>query len=284
MELKLLKIGQVNKFTVLKACSEGHYLKTQESDIEVLMPDFLGPKDLTIGQEIEAFTYYEDDELLIATTEIPNALVDEFALMNVVEVKDFGAFFDWGCKKDLLVPETEQRLPIRRHESHIIRICVDERTNKIYGTTKINKYIQETIFEIEENEKVSLVPATDEELGFRCIINKKYIGMIYHNQIFQPVIIGEPLEGIVKKIRVDGLVDVDLQVQGFKNLVNAQDKIMAYLEQIEGKSPLHDKSSPDEIRDTLNMSKQTFKNTIGILYRAKKIIINKDGIELVGSK
>lgn len=281
MEPKLLKIGQINELTIIGPCSDGYYLRAEGSDEKVLLPEAYAPRGLEIGQKIEAFLYCDDDKLLIATMEIPNAVVGEFALMDVVEVKQFGAFFDWNHDKDLLVPDTEQRFPVRMYESHVVRVCIDERTNKVYGTTKINKYIQEADFDIDEDQQVSLVPVSKEELGYRCIINRKYIGMIYHNEIFQQIEIGVPLEGVVKKIRVDGLVDVALQVQGFKNLVNAQDKIMAYLQQLGGKSPLHDKSSPDEIRNTLNMSKQTFKNTIGILYRSKKITIHKDGIELV---
>lgn len=275
------KIGQINELTILETCSDGYNLKAEDSDDLVLLPEAYAPRNLEIGQKLEVFLYCDDNQVLIATTEMPNALAGEFALMKVVDVKPFGAFLDWNHDKDLLVPESEQRFPIRLGESHVVRICIDERTNKIFGTTKINKFIQEAEFDIDDGDSVTLVPVTDEELGFRCIINRKFIGMIYHNEIFQDITMGEPLQGIVKKVRLDGLVDVALQVQGFKNLVNAQDKILAYLAELGGKSPLHDKSSPDEIRSTLNMSKQTFKNTIGILYRAKKIIINKDGIELV---
>lgn len=260
--------------------NEGHYLKAENSNQEIFMPKSFAPNGLKVGQKVKAFVYAEDDQALLATTKFPSAMVGEYAFMNVVRVMSFGAFFDWGFNKDLLVPETEQRLPIEEGESHLIRICLDERTNKIYGTNKINKYIQDTDFQIDIKDKVKLTPVIDEELGYRCIIEKKYIGMIYHNEIFQPITLGQSLEGVVKKIREDGLVDVALQPQGFINLVGAQDKIIAYLEQSGGKSPLHDKSSPKEIRDTLNISKQTFKNTIGILYKARKIVIKKDGIEL----
>jgi predicted RNA-binding protein (virulence factor B family) len=282
MGLKLLKIGQINRLTVFETCSTGHYLRAQNSDLEILLPQALGPKHLALGQKVEAFTYYDSDQVLMATTEVPNALVGEFALMTVVETKQFGAFFDWGIKKDLLVPDTELRLRVHLDEEHIIRICVDENTNKIYGTTKINPYIQASEFDIEPEQKVTVVPAIEEELGYRCIINKKYIGMIYYNEIFQDIYIGEPIEGVVKKLREDGLVDVALQVQGFKNLVNAKEKILAYLKESGGKSTLHDKSSPQEISDILNMSKKTFKSTIGMLYKEQKILINKDGIELIG--
>lgn len=283
----MLKIGHINEFTVLETCSEGFFLTLKgsndscDSKEKVLLPTPYAPEEVKIGQEIRAFTYFEDDSLIVATTFFPDAMVGEYALLEAVDVKQFGAFFDWGLDKDLLVPETEQRLPIRLDEDHIVRVCIDERTQKIYGTTKINKYIQESEFDIEENDEVEIEPVTDEELGFRCIINRKFIGMIYHNEIFQDIALGHSMKGIVKKIREDGLVDLALQVQGFKNLVNAQDKILAYLKQNDGASPLHDKSTPEEIQRILNMSKQTFKKTIGILYRSKQITIKKDGIELI---
>lgn len=277
----MLKIGQINKLTVFDTCDTGHYLRASGSDLEILMPSSLGPKQLTIGQKIEAFTYYDNDQVLMATTQMPNAFVGEYALMEVVETKQFGAFFDWGIQKDLLVPDTELRIRVHREEEHIVRICIDQNTKKIYGTTKINPYIQGSDFDIKAGDKVKAVPVIEEELGYRCIINKKYIGMIYYNEVFKDVEKGLPLEAVVKKIREDGLVDVALQIQGHQNLVNSKDKILLYLQEIGGKSPLHDKSTPDEIGDILNMSKKTFKSTIGMLYKDKKIIIHKDGIELV---
>lgn len=279
----MLKIGQINELTVFETCDTGHYLRAEGSELEILMPQALGPKYLTVGQKLEAFTYYDNDQVLMATTKMPNAFVGEYALMEVVETKQFGAFFDWGIQKDLLVPDTELRLRVNTNEEHIVRICIDENTNKIYGTTKLNPYIQSSDFDIKPEDKVSVVPAIEEDLGYRCIINKKYIGMIYYNEVFKDIYKGKPLEGVVKKIREDGLVDVALQIQGFQNLVNSKDKVLAYLQESGGKSPLHDKSTPDEIGDILNMSKKTFKSTIGMLYKDKKILIHKDGIELIKS-
>ena len=184
----------------------------------------------------------------------------------------------------MFVPESEQRQEIYPGDIEIIRVCLDERTEKVYGTTKIGKYIKSSNFEkynLKEGDKVNITPVKEEKLGYRCLINKDFIGMIYYNQIFKQINLGESLEGVVTKLRDDGLVDASLQVTGFpKNLINSKDKILAYLEENGGKSHLHDKSSPQEIREILGMSKQTFKNTIGMLYRERKIVITKTGIHL----
>ena len=276
----MLKTGEIDLYTIHSTCSEGFNLRKEGSTENILLPSEYGPTDLTVGQEVKAFTYLEDSTLIVATVYLPYALVGQYALMKAVEVKRFGAFVDWGLDKDLLIPENEQRSPIKLDEEYIVRVCRDERTQKIYGTTKINKYIQESEFDISETDIVSIEPVMNEELGYRCIINKSYIGMIYHNEVFQNIELGSKLKATVKKIREDGLVDLSLQALGFKNLVNAQDKILAYLKENGGSSKLRDKSSPEDIQKTLNMSKQTFKKTIGILYKNKAITLSKEGIKL----
>lgn len=277
----MIQIGRVNKLVVCAENSSGYFLKSSDSDEEIFMPPSLGPKFIQMDQELEVFVYTDSTDALIATTEIPHTLLDEYGFMDVVDTPEFGAFFDWGIKKDLLVPDTEQKERINQGQGHIVRVCIDERTNRIYGTTKLGKYIETSVFDIKEGDKVKLIPAIDEELGFRCIINKKYIGMIYHNEIFTEIETGVEIDGVIKKIRDDGLVDAALQVQGIKNLVDSKDVILNYLELNGGSSPLYDKSSPDDIKEALQMSKQTFKKTIGMLYRDRKITISKDGIKLV---
>ncbi|MCK5074137.1 MAG: hypothetical protein KAQ98_11975 [Bacteriovoracaceae bacterium] len=277
----MIKIGKINELTVCGESSSGHYLKSDDSEEEVLMPHSLGPKEVIIDQKLKVFVYLDSNDSLLATITIPNAIVGEYGFMKVVDTQPFGAFLNWGITKDLLIPDSEQRSNINKNENHIVRVCIDDRTERIYGTTKINKYIQASEFDIKEGDNIKIVPAFKEELGYRCIINRKFIGMIYHNEIFGKIKIGEPVEGVVKKLRPDGLVDAALQTQGIQNLMNSKDKILAYLEQIGGKSPLHDKSSPQDIREALGMSKQTFKNTIGMLYKERKILILKDGIKLV---
>ena len=280
----MIEVGVLNELVVCDENSSGYYLKAEDSDEKAFMPPSLGPKDVKVGDRVKAFIYLDTSDCLLGTTNFPSAVVGQFALMNVVETTHFGAFMNWGITKDLLIPDSEQKEPIRYGEDHIVRVCIDERTEKIFGTTKLGKHIQASKFDIEEGVEVDLVPAIKESLGYRCVVNRKFIGMIYHNEIFKEIIIGKPLRGVVKKIREDGLVDCALQVQGVQNLFDSKDVILNFLKENDGKSDLHDKSKPDDIRAALGMSKQTFKNSIGMLYREKKIIIKKDGIELVVEK
>lgn len=279
----MIEIGFMNELIVQRKDNEGYYLQDNLSDDEAFMPQANCEESLDINQRVEVFVYLDNDNKMIASLKMPLAFVGEFGVMSAVESIQVGAFFDWGISKNLFVPDTEQRQNIYPGDIEIIRVCLDERTEKVYGTTKIGKYIKSTEFNkygLKEGDKVTITPVRKEELGYRCLINKNFIGMIYHNEIFKKITVGIPLNGVVKKLRDDGLVDAALQVQGFQNLINSKDKILAYLKENGGKSHLHDKSSPQDIRDILGMSKQTFKNTIGMLYRERKIVITKTGIYL----
>lgn len=277
----MIELGVVNELEVLKKDQTGFILINPLSDDTAFLPSSSSTKEITVGDRLNVFVYLDNDNNIIASQKLPYAIEGEYGLMTAVESLRIGAFFDWGIKKDLFVPDNEQRERIYEGDQHIIRVCKDERTEKVYGTTKIGKYIKASEFDISVGDRVSIIPAKKEDLGYRSIINKKFIGMIYYNEIFKKIKIGQKVEGVVKKIREDGLVDAALQVQGFQNLVNSKDKILAYLKENGGKSHLHDKSPPGEIREILGMSKQTFKNTIGILYRERKIVITKNGIELL---
>lgn len=280
----MIEVGQINDLLVVEGDSKGYFLKAEDHEERAFMPSSFAQRSLNVGDKLKVFIYLDTSDCLLATSHFPNAVVGEYALMRVVETTHFGAFMNWGITKDLLIPDTEWKEPVHMGESHIVRVCEDDRTERIYGTTKLGKYIEASDFDIMDGDRVKIVPATKEKLGYRCIINKKIIGMIYHNEIFTDIVIGKSIDGVVKKIRNDGLVDCALQVQGIKNLVDSKDVILEFLKENGGKSELHDKSTPDSIKAALGMSKQTFKNTIGMLYRDRKIIIKKDGIELVEEK
>lgn len=278
----MIEIGRVNKLIVSRESSSGYYLKEDSDSIdEIFMPPNLGPLNVTVNQELDVFVYLDTQGSLIATDQIPHAVVGEYAIMRVIEVQEFGAFFDWGIDKDLLVPGNEQKVKVRKFEDHIVRVCLEEDTDRVYGTTKLGKYILESDFDIMKDDEVTIVPASKTDLGYRVIINKKFIGMIYDSEIFQDIQIGKEYSANVKKVRDDGLVDISLQVLGIKNMIDSKDVILNYLSHVGGESPLNDKSSPDEIRRILNMSKKTFKGSIGMLFKEKKILISKDGIKLL---
>lgn len=287
-----MEIGKIREFTVITAEESGHYVRLVafegEEAEELFMPhlrnDLSRSLDLKIGQTIEAFVYQNDEEIPCASLLLPYAEVEEFALLRVVDAQGFGAFLDWGLEKDLFVPSKKQKVPMSNNELHLVRVCYDTVSGKIYGTTKYESMLDTLDFYFQEGDKVEIIPAEEHELGYRCIVNRKFIGMIYHNEIFTKIELDKEYEGYVKKIREDGLVDVALQIQGIKRLDESQTKILDMLKANGGKSHLHDKSSPEEIKQALEMSKKTFKNSIGMLYKAKKIVINKDGIELLKGK
>ena len=277
----MIEVGKINRLIVNRETNSGFYLKDLNSDEEVFIPPAMAPLLIKINEEVKVFVYTDTKGKLIATVQTPHAEVGEFALLRAVNVQEFGAFFEWGIEKDLLVPGNEQKFKVKKHEDHLVRICLEEGTNRLYGTTKLGKYINESIFDFEEGENVKLTPVRKTDLGYRVIINKKFIGMIYQNEIFTKIQIGETYNGFVKKIREDNLLDAALQEQGIKNLVDAKDKILNMLHENNGRSILNDKSSPDKIKEDLSISKQTFKNAIGMLYKERKITISKDGIELI---
>lgn len=276
----MIEIGKVHNLLVERKAPSGFYLKSEGTFDEVFMPELLSPRKIEIGDRFDAFVYLDSNGKLIATAQLPYAQVGEYALLRCIETQEFGSFFDWGIEKDLLVPGNEQKISVKQYENYIVRVCLEEETDRVYGTTKLGKYIEATEFDIKVGDKVKVTAGIESELGFRVIINKKYIGMLYANEIFFQVEEGQTYDGVVKKIRDDGLVDAALQVQGIKNLVEAKEKILENLKSNQGSSPLHDKSSPDSIKGTLGMSKKTFKSAIGMLYKERKILINKDGIEL----
>lgn len=287
-----MEIGKIREFKVISKSDSGHFIRLlgdeEESNEDIFMPDLRSDSSLShnlkIDQTIDAFVYLDEHGQLRASQLLPYAEVEEFALLRVVDAQEFGAFLDWGLEKDLFVPSKKQKTPMYKDEFYLVRVCFDATTGKLYGTTKYESMLQTLDFYFQEGDKVEVIPAEEHDLGFRCIINRKFIGMIYHNEIFVEIELDKEYDGYVKKIREDGLVDVALQIQGIKRLDVSQTKILEILQASGGKLQLHDKSSPEDIKQKLNMSKKTFKNAIGMLYKAKKIIIKDDGIELVKGK
>ncbi|MBC75995.1 MAG: hypothetical protein CME64_08255 [Halobacteriovoraceae bacterium] len=279
----MLQIGKVNKLIVNSKGTDGYSLRPEASEEQVFLPLRHAPKELKIGEKLEVFVYLDTNtERLLASGAIPKAQVGEYACLQVVEAPEFGAFLDWGMEKDLLVPGNEQKVKLRVDDWALVKICLEEGTNRIYGTTKLGKHLEATDFDIEENSKVDIVPVQHSDLGYRTIINKKYLGMLYKSEVFQQIELDKRYRGYVKKIRQDGLVDVALQPQGARNLFESKDKVLLEIKKHGGKIPLTDKSSPEDIYEMFAMSKKTFKAAVGMLYKDRKIVINKDSIELAG--
>ncbi|MDA8792172.1 S1-like domain-containing RNA-binding protein [Bacteriovoracaceae bacterium] len=278
----MLEIGKMNTLIVNRETDSGFYLIGIDHDEEAFLPPKLaGNTKLNIDDEIDVFVYIDNQDRTLATIKTPYAQVGEFAYLKAKEVVDFGAFLDWGIEKDLLIPANEQKIKIKKDEYHLVLIALEDGTDRIFATSKFGRDIEEMNVNIQVDEEVDILPIRETDLGFQVIINKHYIGLVYHNDIYSKITLGEYYKAYVKKIRDDNHIDVSFQKYGVKNLYSAKDKVWDYLEKNEGSSPLNDKSSPDEIKSKLGMSKKSFKSAIGMLYKEKKILIQKDGIKIV---
>jgi len=279
----MLQIGKTNTLTILRHTSVGAYLGDNENS-EVLLPLKYVKGDMNVGENVDVFIYKDSEDRIIATTLKPFAEVGEFAFLKAVSVSKIGAFLDWGLEKDILVPFKEQRHKMFEGFEYVVFLYVDEVSQRIVATSKLNKFFKNDSIELEQAQEVDLLVYDESSLGFSCIINNAYKGLIYANDVYQDIHTGDFLKGYVKLIRPDKLVDISLQPVGFKNVLSSTDLILEYLKNNDGVLDLTDKSSPDEIEHRFKMSKATFKKSIGVLYRQRKVLLKEDGVYLVQEK
>lgn len=276
----MITIGKVNKLSVVRATEIGYQLSDAEGNI-VFLPLSHTQQSFSVGDKVDAFIYTDAEGRSAASLQKPVVQLNQFALLRATEVNQYGAFLKWGLEKDLFVPFAEQKKPMETEGFYIVYVYLDEVSKRIVGSSKLEKYLSNEGHSLEGGQEVDLLVYDESPLGFSCIINGKHTGLLYHNEIYQDLFIGDELTGYIKSIREDGLIDLSLQKSGFKNVLNATDIVLNYLEQHKGFLNLHDKSSPDEIMSLFNMSKATYKKAIGILYRQRKVLIKPDGVYLV---
>ena len=268
----MIKLGEVNNLMVNRGSAMGFFL-IDTSGEEVFLPFKYAPDNLQLKDVIDVFIYNDSEDKLIATTQTPKITLNTFAALKVVDAASFGAFMDWGLDKDLLVPFKEQATKMYDHKTYVVYLFLDETSDRLVATTKINRYLDNTDCDLKANQEVDLLVFEDFDLGYFAIINNKYKGLIYKNEIYSPIKVGDSLKGYVKQIKEGNLIDLSLQKIGFENVdINSQ-LILDYLKKNNGVIALHDNSDPDDIRKLLGMSKKTFKKAIGILYRQKLVKI-----------
>ena len=252
---------------------------------KVLLADKRPPEHCELGDSLDVFVYVDTEGHLAATTKKPFAQVDEIAWLKVVSLNYIGAFLDWGLPKDLLVPFSEQHHELEVGRSYLVKVFLDEQ-NRLAATTKIEQFIADEIAEddldtFKVGQKVSLIIEEKTDLGLKAVINHSHWGMLYHNELFQPVRKGQTIDGYIKQIREDGKIDLVLQEPGYGKVVSLTDKILNKLHQNNGVLNLSDKSPPEAIYAAFGVSKKVFKQAIGSLYKQKLITIDdKEGIKL----
>lgn len=273
------EIGHTVELEAIKTTPQGIYLITDEQK-EILLPNKYIPRNLEIGDKIEVFVYTDSEDRPIATTLIPKVKINHVALLKAVDVNDFGAFFDWGVEKHLLVPFAEQFVKVEKDKNYIIYLYKDEVTNRMVGTTKYSRFLKNNPIELSIGDKVSFMVSGQTDIGYKIIIEQKYLGMIYKDEVFASIRLGDELVGYVRAIRDDNKVDVSLNSSSIDEIEILANKIYEKLLREKGSINISDKSNPDEIYQMFQVSKKAFKRAIGILYSDRKIQINPNSIVL----
>jgi uncharacterized protein len=273
-------LGKVNPLKVVKKVEFGLYLDGG-SDGEILLPKRYVPENAEIGDTLQVFIYNDSEDRLIATTETPYAMVGEFACLEVVDVSGIGAFMDWGLMKQLFVPFREQRMKMVEGGHYPVFVYVDFESKRITGSAKLNKFIDNSHPELEAGQEVDLMIYQKTDLGWKAIVNQQYSGVLYDNEVFQQLEIGQKLKGFVKQIREDDKIDLILQKPGFEKIDDFSVKLHGLLVEAGGFLPVTDKSPAEDIYNNFGISKKTYKKAVGDLYKKRLITLEDKGIRLV---
>ena len=278
--MSTINVGQFNLMRVDRKVDFGFYM--DDGGEGILLPKRFVPSGLQIDDTISVFIYHDSDNRLIATTQEPFAVVGDIAALKVVEVTSQGAFLDWGLMKDVFVPVSQQLSTMRLGGKYLVKLYIDAQTGRVAATEKIDKQISNDILTVKEGEKVKIQVYRESEIGYVVIVNQVHQGLVYKNEVFTHLHIGQFIdEAFVKKIREDNKLDIGLGKQGGEKLADDNQKIMSLLKSHKGFLPYHDKSAPDDIYAFFGMSKKAFKMNVGMLYKLKLISIEEDGIHLI---
>lgn len=275
-----VKLGKYNQLTVVKEVDFGVYLDGDD-DGEILSPTRYVPEGCKPGDVLNVFIYLDNEERLIATTLQPLVQVGEFACLEVAWINEFGAFLDWGLMKDLFVPFREQKMKMQKGRKYIVHAHVDEDSYRIMGSAKVERYLSKDMPQYEPGEEVNILIWQKTDLGFKAIVENKFSGLLYQNEIFQPLETGMQLKAYVKQVRQeDGKIDLVLQKLGAKKVDDFSDVLLQHIKDNDGFTSLNDKSAAEDIYDTFGVSKKTFKKAVGDLYKKHLIVLEEGGIRL----
>ena len=273
------KIGHYNQLEILELGEHGAYLDGGEE--KILMPKKFIPENARPGDTVSVFVYLDQDNRLVATTEQALAEVGQFAYLKVAWVNQYGAFLSWGLTKDLFVPFKEQNKKMEKDRSYLVYIYIDDMTKRIVASAKLDKFVEVSCDKYNTGDSVKVIVWKQTELGYKVIVDNTYAGLLYKNEIFQQLHIGEQLDAVIKSVRPDGRLDVALQRDGKFHVDESSEKILAALRKAGGFLPYGDKTSPEEIYRQFGISKKTFKKSVGALYKKHLLSIEEKGIKLL---
>lgn len=276
----MAEIGRRNRLEILYETDSGFYL---DGDVhgEILLPGKYIPRGARPGEILDVFIYRDSEDRLVATTEYPLAMVGEFASLRVVGMNPrVGSFLDWGLDKDLLLPIREQKEGLDIGYWVVVAVLLDDRSDRIMASARISRHLNLTPPEYHEGQEVKLLITGTTPLGYNAIVDNAHTGLLYRAEVALPLKMGQRMTGYIRAVREDGKIDLGLDQAGHRRIDNYQDDVLKALEASGGRMPYHDKSSPEEIRAAFGMSKKAFKQAIGTLFKARRIMIADHGIRL----
>ena len=269
----------MNELVIDRIAPPGAYLLAGDGE-DVLLPNRYLTNDMKVGAILSVFITTDSEDRVVAVTERPVAMVDEFGIFTVIDSTDFGAFVDWGLPKDLFVPKRNQKKPFRKGERKILRIVYDEKTDRLVGDEHISKYLSKETPQFGKGEDVNVLLYAKTDLGFKVIVNNKYEGLIFHKEIFEPLFVGQRRTAYVKLVREDGKIDISINPIGEMRKIGAAEKVLAILTKNGGEMLFTYKSEAEDIKKKFELSKKNFKAALTQLIDEEKITLKEDRIVL----
>ena len=276
----MLRAGRIQKLTVSRISDYGLYLADEEQN-EVLLPNrYISLTDKP-GDEKEVFLHPVSEDRLVATTETPLLRVGEAGYLRVVDKTAHGAFLDWGLYgKDLFLPNRNQQGGIIAGRSYIVYLYEDSVTGRCVATCKLKSFINNDSITVAPRQEVDLLVASESPIGYRVIINNRHWGMLYRNQLFRPIAVGDRTKGYVRKLTEDNRIDVSLQQEGFAQVKDSAEVLLQLVRDNGGFLPLNDDSAPEEVNRLTQTSKKVFKRSLGMLLKRGAVTVDEQGIKI----
>ena len=274
-------IGRRNRLSIERSAGPGLYLNGGELG-EILLPGRYIPADVKPSDKLDVFVYLDSEDRLVATTEIPKAMVGEFACLKVVGVNPrVGAFLDWGLAKDLLLPFPEQEVPVRTGKTVAVYVYLDPQSKRIVASTRLRRHLNRSGDTYQEKQLVNLLIIARTPLGYNAIVNNDRMGLLYHDTVGIPLTVGQRMKGYVRAVRADGKLDLSLDPAGYSRVLPLKLRIVSALKDHGGQLDFDDDSSPEVIREKFQCSKKAFKQALGALYKSRRIEFTRPGIKLL---
>ena len=276
----MIQLGVYSTLTILRDTEPGLFLGDADNN-EVLLPNRYVPEDFEIGGSVTVFVYLDNEERPVATTDKPYITKGDFALLRCNQVTKYGAFLDWGLVKQLFCPFKEQAFKMKAGGWYLVHCYLDEETDRLVASSKTNRFLDNKELTVKKFDEVDVIISHPSDFGMNVIVNKTHLGMVYKDDIYKDISVGDRLKGVVKKVRPDNKLDITLRQIGYKSIEPNAQIILDMLTDHDGYLPLNDKSDPEVIKTELQMSKKNFKKAIGSLYKNRTITIKEDGIYLI---